>query len=50
MSLEEKRAAVLQAYSPGAVPLTSEFAERIAAVTEGVVVDLDEPIEGEVDL
>lgn len=32
------------------VPLTPELAARMAAATEGVAVDLDSPIEGEVAL
>jgi antitoxin PrlF len=32
------------------VPLTDALFERIAAITEGVVVDPDEAIEGEVDI
>ena len=30
--------------------LTPEMAERLKALTEGVAVDLDAPIEGDVDL
>lgn len=33
-----------------AMPLTSEFAARMAALTKGKKVDLDAPIEGPVDL
>jgi antitoxin PrlF len=32
------------------VPLTGELFDRIDAITEGLVVDPDQPIEGDVDL
>lgn len=36
---------------PGAVePLSKDFAARVASLVKGSRVDLDEPIEGEVDL
>jgi hypothetical protein len=36
--------------SPGAEALTPAFAERLAVLTEGIDVDFDENIEGEISL